>query len=407
MIGRAYLSACRAAVVVVRRIGWMHTERVMARALFATLVGLLILTGCEGVLECDICGEDHATESHADDTISVAPTGKGETSTPVVEDEMDDSLLLGFVSERRNAGFERVNAAPYPSEVSSNKINVFVSSFAVAEYLETRPELDSSEGMLPRGAFVVREIVDESGEVSKLTAIYRGPRGYNPESGDFWFAVADPDGNPATREDGTKMVGALQSCSGCHAGRAQADYLFGVPDDFRDPAFFHPATQDPEPEPQPTQPDPIRIEGLELVNVESELSRPQVGRLPAFEALPGQVVVVARDADRSTFEAYWGPLPAEVVFINMGGTGSFGAPIINGGEHWQLRDAAGTVLSEPTPIGDAGNSYRLEGAEWTTGLPSDATPGSSNTAGDSTQITEWSDADDYHVEFVELRIGQR
>lgn len=368
--------------------------------------------GCEGTLDCDVCGEDHATQAHA---TQVA----GDTATPK---EMNHDVLLEFVTSRRTDSFVRVNPAPYPSDVSDSSINVFVSEFALPEYLETAPADAHSNGMIPRGAFVVREIVDGSGDVAKLTAVYRGPAGYNPESGDFWFAVTDAEGNPATDESGKRMVGPLAACSSCHAGRAEADYLFGVPNDFRDPAFALPTVgqnpgadelpeDDAETEEDQTPPVPetpkTDLTGWTLVNSEPDLSRPQRGELPSLSVSRGSLVVLARDATREEFQGYWGvDFGDDVVFVDMGGVGSFGAPIVNGGESWELIDSNGERVDGPTPRGVPESSYRWNGAGWTRGTTSDATPGRADVPIDSsTRLSEWSDADNFRMEFVEIVVG--
>lgn len=379
---------------------------------------------CDGQIQCDICLEEHSTASHVEEE---APRTGGMLPA---ETMANDEVLLAFVRQHRGDGFVRVNDAPYASAVSQSRLNVFVSEFALPEYLETAPEHDDSEGMIPRGSFVVREIVDHAGEVTKLTALYRGPEGYNPTSGDFWFAVTDPDGKVLVDEAGKAMSGPLESCSGCHSGRASSDYLFGVPTDARS-AEFAPALEpampetdsrreDPEEESEqeqpeveePEQPMPeaptVDLGGWSIANIQSDLSREQSAHLSALEVPEDSVIVIARNASRAEFEAYWGAIPDEAVFVNQRQSGGFEAPIVNGDETWVLRAASGVTIDGPTPVGVEGASYERSSAaqqDWRERDPLDADPGVvSPTLPRGVWLTEWSDAEDYRYEFVEIAV---
>lgn len=380
-----------------------------AMALIPTLIA------CEAQLECELCGGGHATEAHVDRSASESG------ATPDPDAVLADDVLLAFVERHRADGFVRVNAQPYASDVSDKNLNVFVSEFALPEYLETMPDEARSDGMIPRGSFVVRELVDEAGEVTRLTALYRGPKGYNPESGDFWFAVTDPDGRVLRDEDDTPMAGPLEGCSSCHAARASADYLFGVPGQARFPEFGHPSRtpeeppapeeDDPSPEsaanPAPTPPK-FDLTGWTLANVQRDLSREQTATFDELVVAPPSNVVIARDATREQFESYWGLLPDSTVFVNQAQTSSFGAPIVNGDETWELRDGDGLIIDGPTPVGRSEAVYRRQSeraTDWLEFAVADATPGVvqvSLPAG--VWLTEWADADDFRMEFVEIAV---
>jgi len=59
--------------------------------------------------------------------------------------------------------------------------------------------------------------------------MYKGPAGYNPDLGDYWFGVTDVRGVPLTDDQGRQRVGRMTECYSCHADRAEDDDLFGVP----------------------------------------------------------------------------------------------------------------------------------------------------------------------------------
>jgi hypothetical protein len=56
----------------------------------------------------------------------------------------------------------------------------------------------------------------------------KGPAGYNPAIGDWFWAVTDLNGTPIV-EEGAPRAGRLADCYGCHVPRETDDYLFGVP----------------------------------------------------------------------------------------------------------------------------------------------------------------------------------
>jgi hypothetical protein len=127
-----------------------------------------------------------------------------------------------------------MNRGAYDSTAATGaKINVWVTASDFVTYGKVAPERSGSGVKLSVGATIVREVLKD-GAVAKLTLMSKGPPGYNPKLGDYWFAVTAPDGTPLV-EDGNKLTGKLEQCFGCHIPRASDDYLFGVPDEARTP----------------------------------------------------------------------------------------------------------------------------------------------------------------------------
>ena len=134
-----------------------------------------------------------------------------------------------------DAGFVLINDSPYPSDLTGNDINVFVSVDGWWEFLYASPEVTGRGVSLPVGTLIVREVLDENGALESLTLLKRGPDGYSPAHGDLWYAVLEPNGFPRF-EDGEPLIGRLEErCAGCHDERPDDGYLFGVPLDARDP----------------------------------------------------------------------------------------------------------------------------------------------------------------------------
>ncbi len=128
---------------------------------------------------------------------------------------------------------------------------------------------------------------------------------------------------------------------------------------------------------------------------------------------PGDVLVIGRFADRDEFEAHWGPMPAETIYLTNEGENS-GVPIINGNEVWALVSAVGSTLDGPTIEGDDNKSFQRlntgpadDNNTWDEVDDDEATPGVCNlpATGVGLKICEWSDASgggNYVYEFIEL-----
>jgi len=169
---------------------------------------------------------------------SPAPAASGAT--------VDDASILASIAGgayRHGAQFAAVSGAPYPSAAAAQTdIDVFVTAADYAMYTRISPDQSGSGASLAPGATIVREVMDGSGVVSKLTLMVKGPPGYNPTVGDFWFGVTTPDGTPVV-DNGVTQLGKLSACYGCHMPRATDGFLFGVPTaDRATPGTTPPAT---------------------------------------------------------------------------------------------------------------------------------------------------------------------
>ena len=136
--------------------------------------------------------------------------------------------------------------------------------------------------------------------------------------------------------------------------------------------------------------------------------------IPAATAVPSKgYVIIARNASKSAFEAFWGrTLGANVVYINSGDT----MPQINGSEKYTLYTAAGSRIEGTTVAMDSagGSDFQRStcGAigkltSWTKSASTAASPGTGglSTCAKGVFINEFSDAvgtGNYVYEFIEL-----
>jgi hypothetical protein len=126
-------------------------------------------------------------------------------------------------------GWARVDAASYPTELSTTElIDVYVSLDAADAYRAISPDVTEVNVEFPVGGTIVRVVEDEQRQPQKITMMVKQPAGYFPEGGDFLYAVTDLGGKPMT-DGSTLQWGKVNSCTGCHIPRQNADWLFGVP----------------------------------------------------------------------------------------------------------------------------------------------------------------------------------
>ena len=150
-------------------------------------------------------------------------SGSGSASPP--DDPLFDAAMLASTQGYRH--FSKVNAKAYVSAIGAFDINVFAHGSNL--YGKIHPEVTDTHIVMPVGTTIVREVLDANQQVAKLTMMIKGPAGYDPTLGDWWFAVADPEGNVLPDASGEPQIGRLTACHGCHLPRAGDDFLFGVP----------------------------------------------------------------------------------------------------------------------------------------------------------------------------------
>jgi hypothetical protein len=150
---------------------------------------------------------------------------------------IDEAAALASIAHgayKKSSSFVEVTEAPFPSTVTAGAtISEWVSAAGAKAFDEVSPGVSGSKPSIPVGTMIVRAVLDDDGETQKLTLMLKGPPGYNPDLGDWWFGVTDPNGVPAESDAGA-MIGRLTQCYSCHIPRSDDGYLFGAPLDDRD-----------------------------------------------------------------------------------------------------------------------------------------------------------------------------
>jgi hypothetical protein len=78
--------------------------------------------------------------------------------------------------------------------------------------------IDNKAGMLPNGAFVIKENYSPEKKLGAVTVMYR-VNGYDADAGDWFWAKYKPSGEIA-------KAGKVAGCIGCHAAKIGNDWIF-------------------------------------------------------------------------------------------------------------------------------------------------------------------------------------
>ena len=160
------------------------------------------------------CGDEDST-SPAGSGGSGADTSTGE---PVPFDEAEVIAHGGTFA----TALVKINAQPFRSDHGlADMVNVYVDAGAEALYRSLDPEAPG-EVALPEGTLVVKEHLDAEGAYDGYLMMYRGPAGYAPQTGDWFWARVDGENNAQQ----TGASGAVNFCIDCHV-RAPS-FVFGV-----------------------------------------------------------------------------------------------------------------------------------------------------------------------------------
>jgi len=178
---------------------------------------------------------DAGVAPSAVDAAAAAAAADAEVAPATVDAAFDGEAVLAVIrGEQYQTSSSFVECSvPYPSVAAvGSLITEWVSVDAVPAYEAIVPDGGAAGVVLPVGSILVRAILNDAGAVSKLTLMAKGPAGYNPALGDWWFGETDPSGVPEI-VDGGAMIGRLTGCYSCHIPQSGNDFVFGVPTEDR------------------------------------------------------------------------------------------------------------------------------------------------------------------------------
>lgn len=135
---------------------------------------------------------------------------------------VDDAAVSADAADYKT--LTKLNSAPFMSAQHQGQpmVNVYVNGVASATYAKVA---DGAALTFAEGSLIVKEMLDPEGEPMMLTAMYKGPEGYDAENADWWWGMLTLDGMPAQ----SGSVGKVALCSGCHGARETTDFAFGIP----------------------------------------------------------------------------------------------------------------------------------------------------------------------------------
>jgi hypothetical protein len=143
-------------------------------------------------------------------------------------------VVLGCAQQEEEAAFttETVNAAdlyvmftqdsPYTEwgfwpDVEGLRVGQAPHGAFIKNFVNEKAMMPSGTAY-PYGSLIVKENYMPDTTLAKLTIMYK-VKGYNPDAGDWFWAVYGADGT-------VEAEGRIQGCVGCHRAREAQDHVF-------------------------------------------------------------------------------------------------------------------------------------------------------------------------------------
>ena len=158
----------------------------------------------------DTAGTDTENDSADTEQDSADDTSGG--AATVDEDAIADQAI-NFNT------LELLNDEPLSSQHGlANTMNLWVDADAVAAY-----ESLSEGTVFDEGTYLLKEQLNGDGSLNTVAVMYKGPSGYAPDAGDWFFGLIQPDGS-------IQLGGQPGACVGCHADVSEQDWAWGLPE---------------------------------------------------------------------------------------------------------------------------------------------------------------------------------
>ena len=143
----------------------------------------------------------------------VAIIGAVEVNADLTEKQCDESNGMTY---EHWMDWRKVTPKPVRSKGHNyNWVGIYVDELAEDTYL-------SAGAPYPECAKIIKPIYNDADgkSIRHLTVMVKMAPGYDPENGDWWYALVDATGTRVGAQ------GRLDACIPCHKKAAETDYLF-------------------------------------------------------------------------------------------------------------------------------------------------------------------------------------
>ncbi len=186
----------------------MNLRSLLPLSLSSLCAACIIVDGGDDAASDESTGTPAGSSGAADDSTGVA--------AGVDEDEV---IAMAAMYETT---LEKISAQPFDSEHgAADMVEVYINPEAAALFRTLDPEAPA-EVDFPEGTLIVKEHFDDAGAFSGFLLMYRGPEGYAPMTGDWFWAATNAAG--ATLSAGPS--GPVDFCISCHT--PAPSLVFGV-----------------------------------------------------------------------------------------------------------------------------------------------------------------------------------
>lgn len=196
--------------------------RKAARVLMASTVATLMAIGLWANYPAvgSVGGGEQKPESSSQDSLKAIANYRGWTRVNPTPELMDVRTSTDCAAPI--GGF----ATYGPTNPHREKyITVYVNE------LGRKAMMEQAKPQFPEGSVIVKEKLTEPSSQTPelLTVMIKREKGFNPDSGDWEYAVFDGTGTKV------ESRGKLGNCQGCHLAKSKTDYIFRtyLPNDIR------------------------------------------------------------------------------------------------------------------------------------------------------------------------------
>ncbi|MCB9736037.1 MAG: cytochrome P460 family protein [Deltaproteobacteria bacterium] len=180
----------------------MHLTKTLISTTCALLLGAPALLAA-----CDSGGDGATSDTLGGDT----------AATPMVDATAVATTAMAY----KAGGFTRITEVPAMSQHQGSDVVVWAQNDVAAIYRAADPANTSASVAFPEGATIVKEQLDDQGEMYAITVMHKGPAGYAPDSDDWFFERVEKDGT-------ISQQGQVGFCITCHSPRKPVDWVFGI-----------------------------------------------------------------------------------------------------------------------------------------------------------------------------------